>query len=448
MPNSATKNALLRLGILLQLQKHAQAASYAELPFLFVNETHALTPYRQAFFWQFEGKGVWSVGAVSGLAAPDPGAPFVLWLKALAKELEQQGKHTHSTALQASLFSPALAANWQEWLPANGLWLPLMARQKLVGALALFREQPFLPEEQELLEHLCGSYALCLPRKAERPPLSALRAFLSTSRKRMWLGLVLFMLLWVPVRQSVLAPAEVIAMHPVHVRAGLEGVIKQILVEPNQQVQSGTPLVTLEDDQLQTRLVVAQKSMEVATAELQQAQQLSLVDPRSKVRLPMLQGRVEQLAAELALVRSQLERVIIVSPAEGIALIDSPDMWLGRPVSLGQKIMELAKPDAVQLEISLPMGESLPLEQGDQVLFFPNISPHAPLAAVLGYIGYQASEQPTIGLAFTLRANFAPNGPLPRLGLRGTAKLYGARRPLIGLLLRKPLLQVRQWLGM
>ena len=448
MPNKHREDALLRLGLLLQLQKRAQMASPAELPFVLVNETRGLVAYRQAVLWHYGGKGVWTVGAVSGLAAPEQGAPFVLWLQDLAKTLERQNQHTQTGPLRVDMFLAAQAANWNEWLPPNGFWLPLVQASKLVGALALFRDQPFATAEQELLEHLGGCYGLCLPHKSTQTPLAALRGFVRSPRKRLWLFLLVFALLWLPVRQSVLAPAEVIAVQPVHIRAGLDGVIQQIFVEPNQAVRVGTPLAALEDDQLQTRLLVAQKSMEIATAELQQHQQLSLADPRSKIRLPMLQGRVEQLAAELALVRSQLERVVIVSPAEGIALIDNPDMWLGRPVSLGQKIMELAKPDAVQLEISLPMGESLPLKLGDSLVFFPNIAPHAPLEAQLRYVGYQASEHPATGLAFTLRAAFLPDQPLPRLGLRGTAKLYGARSPLVALILRKPLLQVRQWLGL
>ncbi|MCL1985091.1 MAG: hypothetical protein FWG59_01390, partial [Betaproteobacteria bacterium] len=90
---------------------------------------------------------------------------------------------------------------------------------------------------------------------------------------------------------------------------------------------------------------------------------------------------------------------------------------------------------------------TLPLKQGDEFLFFPNISPHAPVSGALNFIGYQASETPDAGLAFTLRGLFAADATVPRLGLRGTAKLYGKRTPLVALLLRRPFLHIRQWLG-
>ena len=448
----------MRLGLLLQVQRRARQAAPQELPFIFVNETRVLVPYRQAAFWQVGRDGAWKVAAVSGLATPDSGAPFVLWLEALGRAMRREAGRTPASAALADDTSAVLSTvidktalpkdvidSWEEWLPSAGLWLPLYARGELVGALALFRDDPFLDGERELLDHLGESYAQCLLVRPAAQRGSRLTPALRNWR--LWAIVAACVILLLPIRQSVLAPAEVTPLEPAHIRSGLDGVVKRLFVRPNQVVAVGDKLFDLEDDQLRTRLIVAQKNLEMSRAELQQTQQLSLVDPRAKIRLPLLQGRVEQLTAEVELVESQLARVLVVSPVAGIAVCDDPDIWLGRPVSLGQKIMEVADPAKVQLEVSLPMSETLPLAQGDGVLFFPNVSPHAPLSASLMFIGYQAADTPEAGLAFTLRAGFDPGAPLPRLGLRGTVKLYGERMPLIMLLLRRPVLQARQWLG-
>ncbi len=436
----------MRLGLLLQLQRRARKAEEKELPFILVNETRALVPYRQAVFWRVQPDGSWEVASVSGLAAPDSGAPFVLWLNVLAKAMRRLPQHTAPHLLDRGLLPPAVSEAWAEWLPATGLWLPLYNKETLTGVLALFREEPFADREHELLGHLTEAYGQCFP---VHTPRATLRAKFSPSLKnrRLWLASALALALLFPIRQSVLAPAEVTPLLPAHIRAGLDGVVKTLFVAPNQAVKAGDKLLSLEDDKLRTQLLVAQKNLETARAELQQAQQLSLMDPRGKIRLPLLQGRVEQLTAEAAFVQSQLDRVLITSPVDGVAVFDDPDAWLGKPVSLGQKIMEVADPAQVQLHISLPMSETLPLGQGDSLLFFPNISPYAPLSGKLSFIGYQAAETPEAGLAFSLRASFASGESLPRLGLRGTAKLYGSRAPLIALLLRRPVLQLRQWLG-
>lgn len=467
-PGGTPHNALMRLGLLLQLQRRVRQAEAAELPFILVNETHILAPYRQAVLWLAAPGGGFRVAAVSGLSVPDPGAPFVQWLESVQKHLNRQPESRAMRPLSAADLPERLGVSWADWLPAQGLWLPLWNRGNLVGVLALFREEPFQSGETELLAHAAEAYAQSFaPYSPGKSPAAGLRRL---ARKwKFWVPVALCVLLLIPMRQTVLAPAEVIPLRPAHVRAALDGVVEEILVQPNQPVRAGDILLRLDDRQLTTRLVVAQKDLEVARAELQQNQQISLVDPRAKTRLPLLQGRVDQLTAEVELVQSQLERVIVRSPVDGTALVDDPDAWAGRPVSIGQKIMEVADPRAVQLEIALPMADTLPLRTGDKLLFFPNIRPYAPQEASLSFVSYQASETPEAGIAFILRAEFpaleqeinAQNGPgqndpdqageqdtAPRLGLRGTAKLYGDRMPLGALLLRRPILQARQWLGL
>ena len=439
---------LMRLGVLLQLQRRARQAEHQELPFILVNETRLLIPYRQATFWQIKEDGTWKVAAVSGLAAPDPGAPFVLWLESMAKALKSGEQFTKAARFNKVDLPEELAESWAEWLPGCGLWLPLITGQKIIGVLALFRPEEFQDPELELLGHLSESYSQSLtpPQIAKKIKFKIIP---NKKSLRFWLLIAAVLILLFPARQSVLAPAEVIALKPAHIRAPLDGVIKHFSIAPNQMVRKGDKLVSLEDDQLKKRLVVAQKDLEISRAELQQNQQLSLVDPKAKVRLPMLEGRVSQLIAELELVKSQLARVSIASPVSGIAIFDDPDVWLGRPVSLGQKILEVANPTEVQLEITLPISEALPLNLGDSLLFFPNVNPHEPLDGSLIFIGYQASETAEAGLAFKLRASFDEGQEdLPRLGLRGTAKLYGRRMPLIVSLLRRPILQLRQFLGL
>jgi hypothetical protein len=146
-------------------------------------------------------------------------------------------------------------------------------------------------------------------------------------------------------------------------------------------------------------------------------------------------------------VEELLHRTSIISHSNGVAVFDDLNAWLGRPVSLGERIMLVADPAHVELTILLPMQETLPVAPGGEALFFPNISPGSPKRVTLNYVSYQASEPVADSLAFTLRGDFADTDDLPRLGMRGTAKIYGLRMPLIAIVLRHPLRIARQWLG-
>jgi HlyD family secretion protein len=145
-------------------------------------------------------------------------------------------------------------------------------------------------------------------------------------------------------------------------------------------------------------------------------------------------------------VRTLLQRSDVNSTIEGVTVFDDPNDWLGRPVTQGEKILAVADPKSVELEIRLPMEDLIVLEPGSEVLFFSNITPHKPLDAKLNYFSYRATPTPADVMAYRLKASFSEHEELPRLGYHGTAKLYGTRRPFILWLLRKPILTMRLWL--
>ncbi|MNQ72210.1 hypothetical protein D3C85_869080 [compost metagenome] len=122
------------------------------------------------------------------------------------------------------------------------------------------------------------------------------------------------------------------------------------------------------------------------------------------------------------------------------------ERWTGKPVQTGERLMEIADPHQAELRIELPVGDAIALEPGAQVVLFLDSDPLQRYQARLERSAYEA--QPTAGgqLAYRLDAGFeaAP----PRIGLRGTAKIFGDRAPLALYLLRKPLVGLRQSVGL
>ncbi len=60
---------------------------------------------------------------------------------------------------------------------------------------------------------------------------------------------------------------------------------------------------------------------------------------------------------------------------------------------------------------------------------------------------YRAEQTDAGELAFRIRGDFDESAALPRLGMRGTAKIYGERVSLGYFIFRKPMVTVRRWLG-
>jgi HlyD family secretion protein len=211
-------------------------------------------------------------------------------------------------------------------------------------------------------------------------------------------------------------------------------------------VKIGQKLFSLDRTELRSRLEVASEKRDIAQTEYLQTTQRAMLDPTVKHELAGLKSKWQQEAAEVDYVRTLLKRCDVNATKAGVTVFDDPNDWLGRPVKQGEKILAVADPKSVELEIRLPMEDLIVLESGDDVLFFSNITPHRPLEAHLNYFSYRASPTPADVMAYRLKATFAEKEELPRLGYHGTAKLYGTRRPFILWLLRKPIQTMRLWL--
>jgi multidrug resistance efflux pump len=449
---------LLRMATLLQLEQRARRADAAELPFLVVNETASLLLYRQALLWR-AGRGPGGakggkVAAASGVAVHDPDGPYLAWVaKVMARVAGgPDARRIHAFGADA-LGDADLARDWAEWLPRQALWVPLPAPGgEPVGALLLVRDEPWTEAEEHLLSYLGEAYAHAWVLAHRRGGLPWARRRLPGRTALLALA-ALLALGFVPVRQSVLAPAEVVPTDPTLVRAAVEGVVDRFHVAPYETVRAGQPLFAIDDTQLRSRLKVAAKARDIAQAEYLQAAQLAVVDPRAKGRLAALQARVEQQQAEMAQVQAFLDRVQVSAARDGVAIFDDVNDWVGRPVSVGERILLLADPARTELEIRLPVGEATPVEPGAEVLFFLNVSPDRPVPARLERVGYRTAPGADGTLSYRLKARFegaegdAGAGAL-RIGLKGTAKIYGERAPLGLWALRRPLSAVRQWLGL
>ncbi|MGZ5049493.1 MAG: efflux RND transporter periplasmic adaptor subunit [Methylobacter sp.] len=434
---------LLRLTLLLQLESRARQAPVEELPYVIVNETSELFPYRQALLWRKDSSGL---AAASGVVGVETNSPYALWAVPMLQHLSQHLAAGLITAFSADDLPSELGKYWHDWAPEFGLWLPLPAPSGSTHVLALFRETPWNEAEVHLLSYLVETYGHALAlTEAAAPPKPWKERLQDRKRSLTIAGLVLVAALF-PIRQSVLSEAEVIPHHPNMVRAPLEGIVDTFYVQPNEEVSAGQKLFSLDTAQLQSRLKVAEETRDIAQTEYLQTTQQALLDPQAKAKLAGLKSKWDQQAAEVDYLRTLLERCVVTASQAGVTVFDDPNEWLGRPVTQGEKILAVANPKAVELEIRLPMDDMIALKPGDEVLFFPNVAPHHPLAASLTYFSYRTSPTPADVMAYRLKADFSDTTDLPRLGYRGTAKLYGERRPFLLWLLRKPLRTARLWL--
>jgi multidrug resistance efflux pump len=450
--------------LLLGLERDARhAETAAALVYTIVNQTRRLIAYRQAVLVRRRAPGRFAVEAVSNVATVERNAPYVVWMRAVLRHLDKADDTGQSALSKARAIAPGdlperLAKAWQEWWPAHVLWQPLLdANGAPAGGLIFVRETPAWTEsEGVLLDQLADAYA-----HAWRALGGMGKTRTGGMARRVLMGAVALALvgvLAIPVRQSAIAPARIAAQDPQVIASPLDGVIDEVRVRPNEVVRAGDILFTFEPAELVANREVAVRALAVAEAELRRAESQAFGDPRSKGEVALKQAEVALKQAEAGYSQSLVERSTVRAPSAGIAVFGDANDLRGRPVRTGERLMEIADPAHARIAIDLPVADAIEMRPGAEVQMFLDVAPLAPIEGRLKRASFEAGETPEGTLAYQVSAelvgaelvgddNLSGETALPRIGLRGSAKIYGEPVPLAVYLFRRPIAAARQFIG-
>ena len=443
MSESAEASQVIGLNILVQLSRRVRdAATPEEIGFIAVNESKQLLPYRQSALW-IRGKGVFSV---SGIPDPDRTSPFVQWLNQCCR----QWKSLDAGCFKSPKDVPeALSQAWIEWAPLHAAVTPLRTKDnEQFAILIFFREEPWHENELALLGELSSIYGhgFAVHDKQGSFWRKLKKTLFSTSVKTL-LVISLIAALFYPVRMSVQAPTEIVPKDPFVVRSPLDTVIDKFHIKPNQNVEKGQLLFEFDRTGLAAKHDMAAKAYQVAAEEYRQISQIALVDDKFRADIPTRRGRMEEKAMELAYSLELLGKTEMRAPRPGIVVFAEQSDWIGRNVSIGERVLTIADPEQVEMLIRLPVANAIGFVLDNPVKLYLSSSPQTPLDGTLRYVSYKP-ETTTLGIAaYRLKADFTDTSQLPRIGLTGTARIYGKQVSLGYYLFRRPLTALRQRLG-
>jgi HlyD family secretion protein len=195
------------------------------------------------------------------------------------------------------------------------------------------------------------------------------------------------------------------------------------------------------------RLSAAQKSLEITKADSQRAVNKAFSDDEARTELQVLMSRVREKSAEVAYVSELLGRLSVEAPMGGVAIFANADEWTGKPVQTGERIMTIADPSLIKVTVFVPPADVVDLEPGAPGTVFLNTNPLHPLSARVIRSSYEAQPQKDGTLAYVVQAELMDGHGFPRIGMRGTAKIFADSVSLGYYLFRKPLAYLRQTVG-
>ncbi|MCJ9429442.1 efflux RND transporter periplasmic adaptor subunit [Kordiimonas marina] len=442
-------NGATAAGLLLTLARTLRhAPDLTALRFTLVSDPRRLIAYKQAILLERGLSGKLKVSAVSNVATIDRNAPFVVFVERTMASFDKAGELEGARTVDPASLGQLDRAEWQEFLSDTAFWQPIIAPDgSMLGGLLFIRPEPWTETETILLAEVADSAghawaallnagkkkAVSKPKLSRRTKLIAAGAFVA--------------LMLLPVRLSVIAPAEVAPKDPAVVAAPMAGVIREVFVKPNAEVHKGDVLFSFEDAELKANDAIAKRAVEEAEAELKRASQQAFGDARGRAEVALLRARLALRQEQAAYSAYQLSEVNVTAPTDGIAIFADANDWRGRPVSTGERVMAVAAPEDADVKIMIPVKDAIDLKPGAEVRLFLDVAPLSALDATLERASYQPVTTPAGKLAYQAVARFKDGTKVPRIGFKGSAKVLGERVPLFLFLFRRPLAALRQMVG-
>lgn len=440
-----------KLLTLLNLHKSAMdAKSIEEAAFQMVNKSHELVPYDQAILLRYHNESL-KASAVSGNATIDPTGPHANLLQTLLPRIAPTSSHDIPQRvfdIKPHHIQPADKEKWQVIARPHNLMLVLeTTKEGRLGCLLLQREKPFTEAERTFLDELAEGYSHALELQTLRAQSSRFLDFRLNSKTKKLIAAAFILAFFAPVKLTITAPAEIVAEDSKAITAPFQGMIEEVRVTPGEAVKEDDPLVVMDREALKAEAAKTSQALELAQISLSRTRREALSDPEKKNDINRLEAEIQSRQIEYDYAQDLLNRSMITSPQDGVAVFSDANSIKGRPVNAGEKIMTIADPKTLELLVRVPVDTMIPLEDNANVSFYSNTSPLRGYSGHVINTAYQADADPDGLMTYKLRAQLDDNSSL-RIGWKGTAKIYGNWTILGYSLLRRPLIALRNLTGL
>lgn len=423
--------------------KAIQAKSRETLIFIILNDTINLIRYDRALLWDFTQKDPVLLG-ISGESTVNKNSPLVKKWKSSILDIKEPQKP------QILSFTPLSTPKGEE-ATATMLWLPVFVEGKMELGLWLElwevgKDSTPPPEIINLLMNfLMPTYGTSW--KKLNAPYAQFSKLMKASTLYIIGAVILTLSFLIPTPLRIVCPCEIVPKDPVLITAPLEGVIETIHVKPGEIVAKDTPLFEYEKSYPLKELEVARKQVEVLQSEVKRASTLGYHDQKVRTDLSILGLKLEKERANLDLAEFRAGHLIVESPINGVVVLDNPDEWRGKPVRIGEKILAVTDPKDCKVRIWMPEGDNVEINRDVPITIYLNVSPEQSHNAMITYIANETVISDHQIPSFITEAHLTEMTPDIKLGLKGTAVLYGDKVSLFYYVMRKPWALLRRFTG-
>lgn len=423
----------------LDLQKQIRdVKNMSDLAFLAANKTHDIISYKHAVFWTWDGTSV-QLDTISGMATLDRNSPYAIWLKSfIEKELKISKDKIEFFEKEEE----------GEWIAIHNHLIRFETQTDgLIGGLWIESDSLFSDGQIELLSEIADCYTQAVSLIHLRSQKKAVFSIFGMGKYKKYTAIALLAAFFFPVRLSITAPAEIVAMDAVSITMPYDGVLEKINVDPSTTISEGDILAVMDKTAIQTELDQAKQALKTVQSSLSRAGMESLRTEDKKQDLQALRAEIAAKRIDFNYAQDRFKNTDIASPVSGVAIFSDKSSLEGRALRTGEKIMTVADPSKQQLLVRIPVQSLLPIDKGQALSFFVTTQPFTGYDATISSIGYEPSADPDGLLTYKIRAKLGKEQQDLRIGWQGTAKIKSNWSIWGYALLRRPLIALRNLLG-
>ena len=416
--------------------KAIEAPKLQNLIFIILNDTTHVLAYDQAVLWQIAPESSPKILGVSGQTTFSTTSEKINSWKESIRALPDKGAlSTFSEGKESHIF-----------------WVPISQENGHILALWLEKwgeaADPFPEDKRKLLEnYLLPGYKAAWKRLGPSLLSSKLRAHFNVQRLSWMIAAVILGLSFIRLPLRIVAPCEVAPLDPWVVTAPLEGIIKSIHIKPGQEVAENDPLYYYDEEAPLQDLKVAQKQVEIIQSELARIVAGGVKDDRALEEMAELDIRLKKARVDLDYAEYRASLLVGKASTPGVAILENPDNWRGKPVKIGERIMVIANPKSSKVKIWIPEGDNVYFDLSHPVKIILNSYPEQTLEAKISYISDETLITDLGISSFLAEAHWIELNKRVQLGEKGSAILYGENVSLMYYILRKPIRSVRTFFG-
>jgi len=431
------------------------ARDFDELVFMVLNRTITYIHYDRAIFFTIENDTP-VVRSISGASSIRPDSEFV-----------------HSAKQMLKYFTPPAATHivteddfsgqngiWNTYAVdhngTNVLWLPLKTSKGLRAGVWLERwdGKKWMNDDKARCSPLSVGYAHSLELH-DKPQLVTRLRRAAKNKWSVFKALVICGVLiaaaFMQVPLRIVATCEVVAENPVVIASPLNGTVEEVVAKPGQHVEQGDTLFEYDSEAPAKALEESHQKVEVIKASLTQSLAQAFDDPKIKAQLPALQSQLKEEQARLAFAQYQNSNLVVKAENAGMVIIDDLDSWTGRPVGVGEQIMQIIDPAKHKVRIWVATSDKISFDSNKPVKVILEARPSETYQAQLNFDNSRLEITPDGRACFRAEADWRHadmhKTEYIKVGQTGTAILYGEKVPLIYWILRRPLNAVRSLTG-